>query len=243
MSAKTLRSAFAALALPLALTACDPNNWLTDMKQQPSIGTWQKFSTDSLTGETTGFRGQPQGSVPVTGVTVAEWEVSYAAMPATVDSLKNVPNPVPADARSIANGHRLYQVNCAVCHGELGDANGTMRQLNAAYGFAPMINGAATAARSDGYIWGMLRNGRGLMSNFNRIPERERWDIVNYVRGLQGKYPVPTGRNILPGEARSFSAVSAVAPNVPHSYVRPSTAGIVPKAEKPKAEGEDHGDH
>jgi hypothetical protein len=89
----------------------------------------------------------------------------------------------------------------------------------------------------------MLRNGRGLMANFNRIPERERWDIVNYVRGLQGKYPVPTGRNILPGEARSFSAVSAVAPNVPHSYVRPSTAGIVPKAEKPKAEGEDHGDH
>jgi mono/diheme cytochrome c family protein len=244
VSAKTLRSAVAALALPLALTACDPNDWLTDMKQQPSVGTWQKFSTDSLAGETTPFRGQPQGSVPVTGVTVAEWEVSYTASPQTVDSLKNVPNPVPADARSIANGHRLYQVNCAVCHGELGDANGTMRQLNAAYGFAPAINGAATSARSDGYIWGMLRNGRGLMANFNRIPERERWDIVNYVRGLQGKYAVPTGRTIMPGEARAFSGVSSVAPNMPHAYNRPSTAGIVPKAEKPKAaEGEDHGDH
>jgi mono/diheme cytochrome c family protein len=239
----TLRGALAALALPLAFTACDPNDWITDMKQQPSVGTWQKFSTDSLTGETTPFRGQPQGSVPVTGVTVAEWEVSYTASPQAVDSLKNVPNPIEADARSIANGHRLYQVNCAVCHGELGDANGALRQLNAAYAFAPAINGAATQARSDGYIWGMMRNGRGLMASFNRIPERERWDVVNYVRGLQGKYPVPTGSTFKPGEARAFSGVSSIAPNMPHAYNRPSTAGIVPKAEKPKAEGEDHGDH
>lgn len=239
----TLRSALAALALPLALTACDPNEWLTDMKQQPSIGTWQKFSTDSLLGETTPFRGNPQGSVPLTGVTVAEWEVSYMPMPQTVDSMSRLPNPVAADAQSIANGHRLYQVNCAVCHGDLGDANGTLRQLNRAYGFAPAINGAATQARSDGYIWGMLRNGRGLMSNFNRIPERERWDVVNYVRGLQGRYAVPTGITLMPGEAASFSAVSPIAPNVPHSYLRPSTAGIVPKAEKPKADGEDRGDH
>lgn len=164
-------------------------------------------------------------------------------MPATVDSMSRLVNPVEPDARSIANGHRLYQVNCAVCHGELGDANGTLRQLNPAYGFAPAINAAATQARSDGYIWGMLRNGRGLMSNFNRIPERERWDVVNYVRGLQGRYPVPTGYTLKPGEAASFSAVSAVAPNVPHAYARPSTAGIAPKASKPAAAGEDHGDH
>lgn len=246
MSAKaTLRGALAALALPLALTACDPNDWLTDMKQQPSVGTWQKFASDSGAGDSIGFRGNPQGSVPVTGVTVAAWEVSYTPSLQAVDSLSGVQNPVPADARSIANGHRLYQVNCAVCHGDLGDANGTLRQLNPAYGFAPAINGAATSARTDGYIWGMLRNGRGLMANFNRIPERERWDLVNYVRGLQGKYPVPTGSTFKPGEARAFSGVSSVAPNMPHSYLRPSTAGIVPKAEKPKAEGaaEEHGDH
>ncbi len=245
MSAKVFSRAVAALALPLALTACDPKLWLTDMKQQPSVGTWQKFASDSVSGDTVPFRGNPQGSVPVTGVTVAAWEVSYTPSPTTVDSLSRVPNPVPADARSIANGHRLYQVNCAVCHGEQGDGNGTLRQLNPAYGFAPAINGAATSARTDGYIWGMLRNGRGLMAPFNRIPERERWDVVNYVRGLQGKYDVPKGITIKPGEARAFSGVSPVAPNVPHAYVRPSTAGIVPKAEQPKAEGAAaaHGEH
>jgi hypothetical protein len=43
-----------------------------------------------------------------------------------------------------------------------------------------------TKARSDGYIFGMIRNGRGLMPPYNRIEEPDRWDIVNYLRALQG---------------------------------------------------------
>lgn len=240
VSAKMTR-ALAALVLPLALAGCDPKDWITDMVQQPSVNTWQKYSMNPAAGDSVGFRGQPQGSVPTTGVTVAEWEVSYAPTFQAVDSLRSVPNPIAADARSIANGHRLYQVNCAVCHGELGDGKGRVVEV-AGVAFVPAINGEATAARTDGYIWGMMRNGRGLMSNFNRIDEHERWDVVNYVRGLQGRYPVPTGSTFKPGEARAFSGVNFVAPNRPHSYLRPSTAGIVPKAEKP-ADAEDHGDH
>jgi mono/diheme cytochrome c family protein len=242
VSAKVSMRAIAARVLPLALAACDPNDWLTDMKEQPSVGTWQKFSMDAAAGDTIAFRGQPQGSVPVTGVTVAEWEVSYTPSFQAVDSLSRVPNPVAVDPRSIANGHRLYQVNCAVCHGDAGDGRGTLATVTG-IAFVPAINGAATQARSDGYIWGMLRNGRGLMGNFNRIPERERWDVVNYVRGLQGRYPVPTGITLKPGEAAAFSGVSSVAPNVPHAYVRPSTAGIVPKAPKAADEHDDHGGH
>ena len=46
----------------------------------------------------------------------------------------------------------------------------------------------------------MIRNGRGLMPAYNRIEELERWDVVNYVRGLQGRYAVQTGPVGLPGE-------------------------------------------
>ena len=78
----------AVVALPLALAACDPNDWLTDMKQQPSIGTWQKFSSDSAAGDTIPFRGNPQGSVPTHGLAVASWQVSYAVMPATIEAVR-----------------------------------------------------------------------------------------------------------------------------------------------------------
>ena len=112
-------------------------------------------------------------------------------------------------------------------------ANSPMRQLSAMYGFAPPINGAATQARTDGYLWGMMRNGRGLMASFNRIPDAERWDVVNYIRGLQGRYPVATGPVTFPGGAAAFSGHSSVAPTAPAAYVRPSTAGVTPAAAKP----------
>ena len=236
------------LVLPLVVAGCDPNNWLTDMKQQPSVGTWQKFSTDSLKGETTPFRGNPQGSVPVTGTVAASWQVSYGVMPNVIDSLSGVPNPVAVDERSLANGRKLYQVNCTVCHGDVGDANGAMKQLNPAYGFALSLLTPQAMGRTDGYLFGMMRNGRGLMPPQNRIPEAMRWDVVNYVRGLQGRYPVPTGPVGFPGQTgTALPGYSAIGPTVPSAYSHPSTAGITPKAEKPadaaRAEPRNPGGH
>lgn len=239
MSANMFVRRVAVLLLPLALAACTQEEWLTDMKQQPSIGTWQKFPGDSALAETTPFRGNPQGSVPTNGITVAQWQVSYAQLPATIDSMSSVVNPVAADARSLENGRKLYQINCAVCHGDLGDGNGTLKQLNPAYGFAPAINGASTQARTDGYIFGMLRNGRGLMPAQNRIPEAMRWDVVNYVRGLQGRHAVQTGPVGFPGQTgTALPGYSAVGPTVPSAYRRPSTEGITPKAPKAEAKAD-----
>ena len=229
-SLSTVTRVVTILALPLVLGACQ--DWITDFVQQPSVGTWQKFSSDSLTGETTPFRGMPQGSVPVTGVTVAQWEVSYAPLPFTVDSLSGVRNPVAVDGRSLMHGQRLYSVNCAVCHGDAGDANSAIKRLNPIMGSTVLsLVAPAAVGRTDGYIWGMMRNGRGLMSSFNRIPEQERWDVVNYIRGLQGRYPVVQGPVGFPGEAIAFGGSTVLGPTVPSAYVRPSTAGMVPKAE------------
>jgi hypothetical protein len=57
----------------------------------------------------------------------------------------------------------------------------------------------------------MIRNGRGLMPSYNRIEEVERWDIVNYVRGLQGRYPVDTtmARPGVTGNALPSASLSA----------------------------------
>ena len=207
-------------ALPLAFGACA---WFTDFKQEPSVGTWQEFSTDS--GELKGFRGQPAGSVSTRGSLVPGYAVSYAQLPATIDSFSTLANPVAADERSLVNGRKYYSINCAVCHGDLGDGNGYMKQLNPMYGFAPSLMLDITKNRADGYFWGMMRNGRGLMPSANRIEEMDRWDVVNYVRGLQGKLgaPVPTGPVGRPGETGDkLPGFTRLGPTVPSQYVHPS---------------------
>jgi mono/diheme cytochrome c family protein len=164
-----------ALLLPLTLTACE---WFTDFKRQPSIWTWEVVK-DS----TTPSRGNPQLSVPTNGTAMPGYQVSYAALPATIDSMATLVNPVASGDSSLANGRMYYQINCAVCHGDRGMGDGPAVKFGMA-GISIVTD--MTRSRTDGYLFGMIRNGRGLMPSYNRIEELDRWDVVNYVRGLQG---------------------------------------------------------
>jgi mono/diheme cytochrome c family protein len=179
-----------ALAFVTVLTAC---SWFTDFKDQPKYDPWKSVS------DTVAMRANPQNSVPVYGSFAPGYAVSRTALPGTIDSMASIANPIPPDARSLMNGRKYYTINCAVCHGYEGKGDGPV----VAKGFPgiPLVGAASPApGRTDGYIWGMIRNGRGLMPSYNRIEEYDRWDVVNYLRGLQGKYTVPIGPVGLPGE-------------------------------------------
>ena len=159
-----------------AMSGCE---WFTDFKRQPHVVTWESWRTDSL-----GVRGAPQGSVPTDGTAMPSWLVSYSPSIATIDSLAAIPNPVPVTEASLANGRKHFQINCAVCHGPNADG----QTPNSRYGLISIpLTADITKSRTDGYIFGMIRNGRGTMPTYNRIEERDRWDVVNYVRALQGK--------------------------------------------------------
>jgi hypothetical protein len=46
--------------------------------------------------------------------------------------------------------------------------------------------------RTDGYIYGMIRVGRGLMPPYgHQVAHFDRWNIVNYVRQLQRNAGTP----------------------------------------------------
>lgn len=193
----------------LVLGGCE---WFTDFKRQPSISTWEQIGDSTVASRT-----NPSLSVPTTGMTVTGYQVSYAPLPAVVDSMSGLANPVAADAASLERGHRYYQINCAVCHGDAGAGDGPASR----YGM-PGINivTEVTRARSDGYIWGIIRNGRGLMPNYNRIAEHDRWDVVNYVRALQGGAPgLATGAIADPGvTGTALPGGTRLAPTRPPPY-------------------------
>jgi len=201
----------AALA-PLA--ACE---WFTDFKRQPSVVTWEAL-------DSAGVRGNPQTSVPITGSAVPGFAVSYAALPATIDSMSSVRNPKAPDSTSLANGRKYYSINCAVCHGLTGQGDGSATK----YGVFPFpLVGERGRGLSDGYIFGMIRNGRGNMPPYNRIEEMDRWDVVNYVRGLQGVLAaVPTGPLAAPGvTGAALPGATTLGPTrpVPHTAAQMQT--------------------
>jgi mono/diheme cytochrome c family protein len=208
----------ALVLLPFTLGACD---WFTNFTRQPKVDPWEVATMDSTRLAKTPPRGNPQGSVPFRGASVPPFVVSYFPGDATIDSMSGMRNPTPPTEASLANGRQYYTINCAVCHGDGGDGDGPLTR----YPPFPKISlkSVSAMARSDGYIYGIIRNGRVLMPTYNRIEHMDRWDVVNYVRGLQGRLgqAVPTGPLGVPGETGDkMPGPTVTAPTRPAPHYR-----------------------
>lgn len=143
----------------------------------------------------------PEGSVPVSGGE-PDWSAEWVSGNATTANALRNPlvagaaygsPPGPSVARIPRNidaaGDTLYQNFCSVCHGPTGNADGTVsRQIG-----APSLLTARARAYRDGYIYSVIRYGRGVMPRYGDkvYDPTERWAIVNHVRKLQAKTPAP----------------------------------------------------
>lgn len=96
----------------------------------------------------------------------------------------NMVNPVPSTPASLERGQELYVRACVPCHGTGGLGDGPVTQA----GMLPMsLLTDQAIGLADGYLYGMIRVGRGLMPAYgHQITHFDRWHLVNYVRSLQG---------------------------------------------------------
>jgi mono/diheme cytochrome c family protein len=199
-------------------------SWFTDFKRQPKFMPWRSES------DTVPPRGNPEGSVPIYGAFAPGFMYARSGMAglAAMKAMAAIPNPVPADSASVSRGRVLFQINCAVCHGPLGLGNGPATK----YGVSAPVIGAHGVADTltDGFIFGMIRNGTTLMPTYNRIEEPDRWDIVNYVRSLQGKLAIAADTSHgLPGETGPLvPGATRTAPTRSAPYYHPGTPTAVP---------------
>jgi mono/diheme cytochrome c family protein len=165
-------------------------------------------------------RNTPEGSVPVSGGE-PDWSAEWiSGKTTTVNALKNPfttagatasrPGPsVPRIPREVdAAGDTLYQTFCSVCHGPTGNADGTVsRQIG-----APSLLTARARRYSDGYLYSIIRYGRGVMPRYGDkvYDPTDRWSIVNHVRKLQaGAPPAPGPAAPIPPAPSATGSTSA----------------------------------
>lgn len=109
-----------------------------------------------------------------------------ATIPPGSDVVQGLENPVPADEASLARGEVLFNRSCAICHSQQGI--GTESPLRDVWPALQAFDlaGPVAAGYSDGYLYAMIRMGRGMMPAYgHQITHFDRWHIVNYVRQLQ----------------------------------------------------------
>jgi mono/diheme cytochrome c family protein len=99
-------------------------------------------------------------------------------------------NPVPVSAESIAAGRKLYDRHCSECHGDTGKGDG-MAGEGLDERPSNLVDAEWEHGSTDGELFVVIRDGAGPKSEMKafakKIPERQIWDVVNFVRTLGPK--------------------------------------------------------
>jgi mono/diheme cytochrome c family protein len=157
--------------------------WFPQMKWQNAI---QAFEVNQYDGLSANFS-PPEGTVPVGwGDVVDPSELRVAEQEGLV-------NPNRATFESLARGKEYFETNCRACHGKTGGGDGPIAAPNGPIaGVLPIGPGSPLGfslapGLTDGHIYTTISLGRGRMPNYRRIPPSARWDVVNYIRDLNGQ--------------------------------------------------------
>jgi mono/diheme cytochrome c family protein len=107
------------------------------------------------------------------------WAQGEWKAPAEAKAMKN---PV----KGVGTAAKTVETNCVSCHGPKGKGDGP-----AAAALPPPKPADWTSARvqnqTAGELFWKISNGRGAMPPWKSLPEKDRWEIVNYIRTLKGK--------------------------------------------------------
>ncbi|MEO6406711.1 MAG: cytochrome c [Ferruginibacter sp.] len=128
-------------------------------------------------------------SIPAAG-TIKRGELYPYTLPNDSNGYKlsaTIKNPLDSVSKTdLTEAGRLFNINCAICHGSKGIANGPIAAGGYVGGVAnltlPQYLGMA-----DGTMFHSITYGKNNMGSYaSQLDRKQRWTIVKYIRTLQG---------------------------------------------------------
>lgn len=101
-----------------------------------------------------------------------------------------IENPLEITERSLEKGQMLFNIYCAICHGEKGDSKGYLvREDGGKYLALPanlMTDEFINA--SNGRYYHAIMRGKNVMASYaDKLDYEERWQVIQYIRSLQAE--------------------------------------------------------
>lgn len=145
---------------------------------------------------------------PVDG-TIAVGELAEYTLPNTDSGYAlsaQVKNPLAAlDSKDSAEASRLFNINCAICHGADGKATGPLATSGKVGGVANLALDKYIKM-ADGTMFHSIYYGINNMGSYaSQLSRKQRWQMVQYIRTLQPK-PEATAAVAMPVAADSSAA-------------------------------------
>jgi len=93
--------------------------------------------------------------------------------------------PVEVNEALINRGEERFNINCSVCHGLTGEANGVVQKIGS-WGTVANLQDDRIRQQPDGQLFNTITHGKNTMGAYGpNVALEDRWAIVAYIRALQ----------------------------------------------------------
>ena len=131
------------------------------------------------------FPNEQSARQPVAGTIPSGWTRTNERVEAGENFDKNSNQlPFPLTKEVLERGRERFEINCAVCHGKIGDGDGMIVRR----GFYPPPTYHSERLRNAplGHFYDVMTGGFGAMGSYAaQVEPRDRWAIAAYIRALQ----------------------------------------------------------
>ena len=175
---------FVALAGVSALTTSCFNKENPNYQLFPNMYESVAYETYS---ESSAFKNGKEGQLPAKGSIPRGFEpYEYENTPEGLAAAKaNLKSPITEPtAEDLAEGKKLFDIYCAICHGEGGDGKGNLVKKEKFLG----VPSYADRDITPGSIYHVITYGMNSMgSHKNQLTQHERWLVTEYVMKLKSE--------------------------------------------------------
>lgn len=179
---KSLYKIVAVVGLSVMATSCfdksKPNyQFMPNMYEAVPYETYSEHSV---------FKGGKEGQLPVEG-TIKRGFVPYE-IPNTPEGYtlakETLKSPLDSISLNPKKGKELFNIYCAICHGEKGDGKGNLVKREKFLGVPNYKDREIT----EGSIYHVITYGLNSMgSHANQLSQEERWQVADYVLKLRSE--------------------------------------------------------
>jgi mono/diheme cytochrome c family protein len=175
------------------ITDEDAGRWLTSIEYGDDHAEF--FNSNKLNPNHMNMRIPPANTVKRNAQGWLPYRISKDSLAYAARTLKN---PLDSTAEIVGQGKVLYETYCDHCHGAKGTGDGKVGagiKVNepgkgdvekSAYAGVANLTGDALKNITEGHIFHVITNGKGLMwAHGSQVSPEDRWKIAKYVKTLQ----------------------------------------------------------